>query len=45
MKIMQCPKCQKDAKEGILKGMYKFKSSDKKTSKLKAQFIWKRNNS
>jgi pyruvate dehydrogenase E1 component len=29
----------KDVKEGILKGMYKFKASDKKSSKLKAQLF------
>ncbi|MEP0862361.1 MAG: pyruvate dehydrogenase (acetyl-transferring), homodimeric type [Ignavibacterium sp.] len=29
----------KDVKEGILKGMYKFSSSDKKSSKLKAQLF------
>lgn len=29
----------KDVKEGILKGMYKFKASDKKSPKLKAQLF------
>ena len=39
------PEMPKGAKEGILKGMYKFQSSDKKSSKLKGAVVWKRNNS
>lgn len=33
------PEMPKGAKEGILKGMYKFKASDKKSAKLKAQLF------
>lgn len=33
------PEMPKGAKEGILKGMYKFSSSDKKNSKLRAQLF------
>lgn len=33
------PEMPKGAKEGILKGMYKFQASDKKTAKLKAQLL------
>ncbi len=33
------PEMPKGAKEGILKGMYKFKASDKKSSKLKANLF------
>ena len=35
----EMPPMPKDAKEGILKGMYKFKSSSKKALKLKAQLF------
>jgi len=33
------PEMPKGVKDGILKGMYKFKASDKKTFKLKAQLL------
>lgn len=33
------PEMPKGAKEGILKGMYKFQASDKKTAKLRAQLF------
>jgi len=33
------PEMPKGVKEGILKGMYKFQASDKKTSKLRAQLF------
>ncbi len=33
------PEMPKGVKEGILKGMYKFQASDKKTAKLKAQLF------
>jgi pyruvate dehydrogenase E1 component len=35
----EMPPMPKGAKEGILKGMYKFKKSDKKTLKLRAQLF------
>ncbi len=39
------PEMPKGAKEGIVKGMYKFKPSNQEKFKIKSSSIWKRNNS